>query len=472
MEQKYQFGMVGLGTMGRNLVYNMADHGFTVAGYDRDQKQVDHFNQEAEKKSVKGYSNLNEFINSLEIPRTILLLVPAGKIVDAVIDALKPNMGKDDVIIDCGNSHFTDTNNRIQLLQSQGIHFMGTGISGGETGAREGASIMPGGAQIAYQRVSKLFEAISAKVNGEPCTAYMGAGSAGHYVKMVHNGIEYAIMQLISETYHLLKKIGGLNNEELHEVFKNYNNAELQCYLLEITAAIFTQKDEETGNFLVDMILDKARQKGTGAWTSQDAMALELPVPSIDAAVSQREMTSKKEERVAAFGVLKNTDEIIEVEKSGLIPLLHKTFHFCMINIYAQGMALLKQASTTYNYGIDLAKVASIWRGGCIIRSKMLEDITRVYLHNPGTQNLMTDEIFSTTLTENQNEVRAVVITAVNAGIPVPSMMACLSYFDSYRSNWLPANLIQAQRDFFGAHTYERIDKPGIFHTEWNFKIN
>ena len=471
MESTYQFGMVGLGTMGRNLVYNMADNGFTVAGYDRDQKQVDHFTEEAGDKKIKGFSNLQEFINSLALPRTILLLVPAGKIVDAVIDTLKPFLGKDDLIIDCGNSHFTDTNRRIELLDGKGIHFMGMGISGGETGAREGASIMPGGDEVTFKRVEKLLAAVSAKVNGDPCMAYMGRGSAGDYVKMVHNGIEYALMQLISETYHLLKNIGGLSNGELHEVFKSYNNSPLQSYLLEITAAIFTQKDEVTGNDLVDMILDRARQKGTGAWTSQDAMALELPIPSIDAAVAQREMTSLKEERVAAQPILQKNGIRIEVENPGLISLLQNSFHFCMITTYAQGMALLKKASATYNYGTDLAKVASIWRGGCIIRSNMLEDITKVFQKNENCNNLMTDKIFYPTLLDTQHQIRSIITTAVQAGIPVPAMMASLAYFDSYRSGWLPANLIQAQRDFFGAHTYERTDKPGIFHTEWNFKI-
>lgn len=472
MEGTYQFGMVGLGTMGRNLVYNMADHGFTVAGYDRDQKQVDHFNAEADQKPVKGFSDLPEFIHALASPRTIMLLVPAGKVVDAVIDSLKPFLGKDDLIIDCGNSHFTDTNRRIQLLDASGIHFMGMGISGGETGAREGASIMPGGPEVTFKRVEKLLAAVSAKVEGEPCMAYMGTGSAGHYVKMVHNGIEYAMMQLISEVYHLLKVVGGLSNEEMHEVFKAYNNSPLQSYLLEITTAIFTQKDDLTGNDLLDMILDRARQKGTGAWTSQDAMTLELPIPSIDAAVAQREMTSLKEERVAAHQALQKNGKKITVDHTGLIALLQDTLHFCMISIYAQGMALLKKASASYQYGTDLARVASIWRGGCIIRSKMLEDITRVYQKNPETTNLMTDEIFSPTLIATQGHIRAGISTAIQAGIPVPAMMACLTYFDSYGSSWLPANLIQAQRDFFGAHTYERTDKPGIFHTEWSFKIN
>lgn len=464
--------MIGLGTMGRNLVYNMADHGFTVAGYDKNEAQSKKFNEEAGDKKVKGYSDLKSFIAALEKPRTLLMLVPAGKIVDLVIEELRPYLSKEDILVDCGNSHFTDTNRRLESLGKEGIHFMGTGVSGGETGAREGASIMPGGSQVSYNRVAKVLEAVSAKVNGEPCVGYMGSGSAGHYVKMVHNGIEYAMMQTISEVYHLLKKVGNLNNREMHDVFKTYSESELQSYLLEITTAIFTQKDDQTENDLVDMILDRAYQKGTGAWTSQDAMNLQVPVPSIDAAVSQREMTTLKDEREAAHNIFQNDDGKIDVEKSGLIALLKDTLHFCMIIIYAQGLAQLKQSSDKYQYGTDLAMVASIWRGGCIIRSKMLEDITKVYRHNSSINNMITDPLFSEKLMSTHKSVRSVIQTAINAGIPVPAIMACLSYFDSYRSSWLPANLIQAQRDFFGAHTYERIDKTGIFHTQWNVKIN
>ena len=471
-DQQYQYGMIGLGTMGQNLVLNMADNGFSVAGYDKDEKKITDFNSIAGEKKIKAFSKLEDFLGSLEKPRIILMLVPAGKIVDAVINDLKPFLSKEDLLMDCGNSHFTDTNDRIQKLAAEGIHFMGTGVSGGETGARFGPSIMPGGSKDAYEKISPMLKAISAKVNNEPCVTYMGAGSAGHYVKMVHNGIEYAMMQMISEAYHLLKQIGGLSNAELQQVFENYNQTVIRSYLIEITAAVFAQKDDLTNNMLIDVILDKAHQKGTGAWTSQDSMNLELPVPSIDSAVSQREMTTIKEQRVAAAGILHAVKDKITVERSGLITLLQDAMHFCMITIYAQGMSLLKEASSKYNYKTDLAAVSSIWRGGCIIRSAMLEDITKAYTTDPLLNNLMIDKVFSDQLNHLQKHTRSVISTAIAAGIPVPAMMASLSYFDSYRSSWLPANLIQAQRDFFGAHTYERIDKPGSFHTGWNIKIN
>ncbi len=471
-EQAYEFGMIGLGTMGRNLVLNMADNGFSVAGYDKDENKTATFNNEAGGKKIKAFSDLGSFINSLKKPRTILMLVPAGKIVDAVISDLKSFLFTEDLLVDCGNSHFTDTDERIKRLSAESIHFMGTGVSGGETGARFGPSIMPGGSKDAYARIAPMLKAISAKVNNEPCVTYMGAGSAGHYVKMVHNGIEYAMMQMISETYHLLKKIGGLSNEELKVVFENYNKAVIQSYLIEITAAIFAQKDEVTGSELVDVILDKAHQKGTGAWTSQDAMNLSIPVPTIDAAVSQREMTTIKDQRTSAEDILHAVKDKIHVEHSGLITLLQDAMHFSMITIYAQGMSMLREASAKYSYGINLANVASIWRGGCIIRSAMLEDIAKAYTDYPALNNLMISPLFSEQLNQLQKHTRSVINTAVSAGIPVPAMMASLSYFDSYRSSWLPANLIQAQRDFFGAHTYERTDKPGVFHTEWNEKIN
>ena len=299
-DQQYEYGMIGLGTMGQNLVLNMADNGFSVAGYDKNEKQVIALNEQAKDKRIKGFGKLEDFLNSLKQPRIILMLVPAGKIVDAVIQDLKPFLSKEDLLMDCGNSHFTDTDTRTNALAGEGIHFMGTGVSGGETGARFGPSIMPGGSKDAYERIAPMLKAISAKVNNEPCVDYMGAGSAGHYVKMVHNGIEYAMMQLISETYHLLKQIGGLTNEELRQVFENYNQTAIRSYLIEITAAIFAQKDDITDNLLVDVILDKAHQKGTGAWTSQDSMNLSIAIPAIDAAVSQREMTTIKEQRTAA----------------------------------------------------------------------------------------------------------------------------------------------------------------------------
>ncbi|CAN5901061.1 NADP-dependent phosphogluconate dehydrogenase [soil metagenome] len=471
-EQQYEYGMIGLGTMGQNLVLNMADNGFSVAGYDKDEQQVKIFNDEAGKRKIKAFGTLEAFLGALKLPRIILMLVPAGKIVDAVINDLKPFLSKEDLLMDCGNSHFLDTDMRTQNLALEGIHFMGTGISGGETGARFGPSIMPGGSVEGYQKVAPMLKAIAAKVNKEACVGYMGTGSAGHYVKMVHNGIEYAMMQMISEAYHLLKEIGGLNNAEMHEVFGNYDKSPIQSYLIEITAAIFTQKDDLTDGMLVDMILDKAHQKGTGAWTSQDSMNLSVPIPTIDAAVSQREITTIKELRTAASKKLHASHDKIAVEHSGLIALLEDAMHFGMITIYAQGMSLLMEASEKYNYNVNSAKVSSIWRGGCIIRSAMLEDIRAAFNSDPSLTNLMLNEVFSEKLNQLQKHTRAVISTAISAGIPVPAMMSALAYFDSYRRSWLPANLIQAQRDFFGAHTYERIDKAGSFHTEWNTKIN
>ncbi|MEP7165788.1 MAG: NADP-dependent phosphogluconate dehydrogenase [Ferruginibacter sp.] len=471
-DQEYQYGMIGLGTMGQNLVLNMADNGFSVAGYDKDENKITAFNNEAGTRKIKAFNSLESFLGSLKKPRIILMLVPAGKIVDSVINDLKPFLSKEDLLMDCGNSHFTDTSERIQRLAAAGIHFMGTGVSGGETGARFGPSIMPGGSKDAWERTATMLKAIAAKVNNEPCVTYMGKGAAGHYVKMVHNGIEYAMMQMISEAYHLLKQVGGLNNDELRLVFENYDQTPIRSYLVEITAAVFAQKDELTNSMLIDVILDKAHQKGTGAWTSQDSMNLSVPIPGIDAAVSQREMTSIKEQRMVAANILHAVRDKISVEHSGLITLLQDAMHFCMITIYAQGMSLLKEASLKYDYQVNLAAVSSIWRGGCIIRSAMLEDITKAYTANPSLDNLMVSDAFSEQLNHLQKHTRSVISTAIAAGIPVPVMMACLSYFDSYRSSWLPANLIQAQRDFFGAHTYERTDKPGNFHTEWNTKIN
>ena len=405
-DQQYEYGMIGLGTMGENLVLNMGDRGFSVAGYDKDEKKIKAFNDQAGNKKIKAFSELDSFLNSLKKPRIILMLVPAGKVVDLVINDLKPFLSKEDLLMDCGNSHFTDTNDRIQRLAAEGIHFMGTGVSGGETGARFGPSIMPGGSKEAYERTASMLKAIAAKVNDLPCVTYMGSGSAGHYVKMVHNGIEYAMMQMISEAYHLLKQIGGLSNEELKQVFENYNQTAIRSYLLEITAVIFAQKDELTNEMLIDVILDKAHQKGTGAWTSQDSMNLTIPVPSIDAAVSQREMTTIKEQRSAAANILHAERDKITVEHSGLITLLEDAMHFTMITIYAQGMSLLKEASLKYDYKINLSDVSSIWRGGCIIRSAMLEDITKAYTANPSLNNLMVSQVFSDQLNHLQKHTR------------------------------------------------------------------
>ncbi|CAN5914393.1 NADP-dependent phosphogluconate dehydrogenase [soil metagenome] len=466
----YEYGMIGLGTMGRNLLLNMSDHGYSVAGFDKNEKQVKALEEEGKEKKILATTDLEKFINALQLPRTIILLVPAGKIVDEVIRELKPFLSKADLILDCGNSHFTDTDKRIEQLKSSGIHFMGVGVSGGEAGARFGPSIMPGGPKEVYARVKNMLEDISAKVNGEPCVTWLGPGSAGHYVKMVHNGIEYGIMQLIAEVYHLLKVPGKMVNDELHTVFSQWNKGLLSSFLIEITAAIFGRKDDLTGNDLVDMILDRAKQKGTGGWASEDAMKLQVPIPVIDIAVSMRDLSAYKEEREAAHRKLQGPEILLEEDKSELLAWLEQALYFAMITTYSQGMALLKKASEEYNYELKPAEIAKIWRGGCIIRASLLDTIYTAFTGNSELVNLMMDEEISVKLIHAQESIRKVIKKAVDAGVPFPAMMAALGYYDGYRSGWLPANLVQAQRDNFGAHTYERNDRKGIFHTEWNQK--
>jgi len=467
-EQIYDYGMIGLGTMGRNLVYNMCDHGYSVAGFDKDASKVDALGNGAGDRKVLGAHNLKDFVAALKSPRVIMLLVPAGHPVDAVISELKPFLSKDDLVMDCGNSHFTDTDARIGQLAKEQIHFMGVGISGGEYGARYGPSIMPGGAKEAYERVAPMLKAVSAKVNGEPCVTWLGPGSAGHYVKMVHNGIEYGLMQLIAEGYHLLKECLDMSNDGLHKVFSKWNEGRMKSYLIEITADIFAQNDDLTGNRLIDMILDKSAQNGTGQWTSQSAMGLYLPISVIDASVSMRDLSALKEERVAAQKILQWHKVVFKGNDSELVDWLENALYFSMITAYAQGMSLLQRASKEYNYGLKLDEVAAIWRGGCIIRSVLLEDILAAYSTEPALPNLMINKQMALKLETCQDGFRLAVKTAIETGVPVPAMMASLAYFDGYRSGWLPANLVQAQRDYFGAHTYQRIDRKGIFHTEWN----
>jgi 6-phosphogluconate dehydrogenase len=469
-ETKFDYGMIGLGTMGRNLVYNMSDHGYTVIGFDKNSSQVETLKKEAGTDKISATSNLNEFLNALKTPKVIMMLVPAGKIVDDVIGELKPFLSEDDLLMDCGNSHFTDTNRRSEQLQESGIHFMGVGVSGGELGARHGPSIMPGGPKKVYERVAKMLEAISAKANNEPCVTWLGPGSAGHYVKMVHNGIEYGLMQLISEVYHLLKECAGMSNDELHEVFSKWNEGELQSYLIEITADIFTQKDDLSDSRIIDKILDSAKQKGTGAWTSEDAMNLQVPIPVIDIAVSMRDLSAYKKEREVAQQHLEGSITKFTGDKNELVKWMEQALYFSIITVYAQGMALLQVASKKYKYDLKLEDIASIWRGGCIIRAALLEDIRSAFSKQPDLSNLMLSDSFSKKLVQSQMDLRKVIQTAVASGIPVPALMGALAYFDSYRSGWLPANLIQAQRDNFGAHTYERTDREGIFHTQWNQK--
>jgi len=467
-KQKYDYGMIGLGTMGRNLVFNMNDQGYSVIGFDKNKEQVATLTKEAGDKKVFATLHLDEFVNALKVPRVIIMLVPAGKVVDEVIAELKPFLSENDLLMDCGNSHFTDTNKRNEELAKSTIHFMGVGISGGELGARYGPSIMPGGPKNVYERVAKMLEAVSAKVKEEPCVTWLGPGSAGHYVKMVHNGIEYGLMQLISESYHLLKVAGGMTNEELHAVFSKWNEGILQSYLIEITADIFIQKDDLTPTLLIDRILDSAKQNGTGAWTSEDAMHLQVPVPVIDVAVSQRDLSAYKKEREAAQQKMEGPEMKFKGNKMELVMQMEQALYFSMITAYAQGMALLQVASKEYTYGLNLEKIAAIWRGGCIIRASLLEDIRTVFSQQPDLSNLLLSNMFSKKLMQSQKGIRKIIQTAVETGIPLPAMMSALAYFDSYNSAWLPANLIQAQRDDFGAHTYERNDREGIFHTHWN----
>ncbi len=469
-DNKGQIGMIGLGVMGRNLLLNMADHGYSVVGYDKDPDKIDALRREGRNRKVQGAGSIGEFLSALERPRTVMLLVPAGKIVDSVIDDLTPELDSADLVIDGGNSHFKDTDRRSRALADKGLHFMGMGISGGEKGARFGPSMMPGGPKEAWNRVQKILEAVSAHVDGDPCVTWLGPGSAGHYVKMVHNGIEYGIMQLIAETYHLMKQGLGLTNAELHEVYARWNDAELQSYLVEITADIFRQPDDRSDSELIDMILDEARQKGTGKWTSQDAMDLQVPVPTIDTAVAMRDLSGFKPLREKIAGVLNGPAPDVETPRDVFITQLRHALYFAMITTYAQGMALLHEASGTYDYQLKLNDVARIWRGGCIIRAGVLEDIRTVFSEQPKLENLLLAGVFREVIETRQADIRRVVRAAVAAGIPAPGLAAALSYYDAFRSRWLPANLVQAQRDYFGSHTYERIDADGVFHTRWDEK--
>ncbi len=532
-----QFGMVGLGTMGRNFLLNVAEHGFSCVGYDLDAEKVALLNEEGADYTVSGVNDLSEFINALETPRKIMLLVPAGKIVDSVINNLLPHLEKGDIIIDGGNSHFTDTEIREKDLNSKGFEFLGVGVSGGEEGARHGASIMPGGSREAYAHVAPILEAASAKVNGEPCVAYMGAGSAGHFVKMVHNGIEYGLMQILAETYDFMRRVLQMDYDEMSATFADWNNAELSSFLVEITAEVLKKRDEETGNALVEMILDKAAQKGTGKWTSQAAMDFGVPIPTIDSAVSMRQISSQKEARVAIaekygchepeitnpppaadshtvssdhapdaakaerekdaaettvseqhqakmdvpeasekeIAAASDEDrnsavrEDISAYKNEFIELLKDTLFSSFIVTYAQGMSLLQTASEEKKYGLNLSEISKIWRGGCIIRSAMLEEMRRAYEKNPDLPNLILDDEFAGILSKNRDFWCKVNNQFAMSQVPSLCLSSALSYFDAFRSKRLPANLIQGQRDFFGAHTYQRIDKEGTFHTpDWN----
>ena len=466
--KKCDIGLIGLGVMGSNFALNVADHGFSVAGYNRKEDKI---RQLSEIKSAHHKIETTQDIRSLcqmvRTPRAILLLVPSGPPVDAVIESLVPHMEAGDLIIDSGNSHFTDTDRRSKSLEKKGLLFMGMGMSGGESGARHGPSLMPGGPRKGYERVGNILEAAAARVDKSSCVAYLGPGSAGHYVKMVHNGIEYGLMQLISETYDLMKRGLGMGPDELHAVYDRWNKEELNSYLIEITSDIFLQKDDKTGQPLIDVILDEAKQKGTGEWTAWDALDLQVPTFNIDTAVMMRDMSAYKNQREKAGHMLKGPSPRFEGERNPIIRQIKNALYAGMIITYAQGLALLAKASKTYQYNLNLETVARIWRGGCIIRAALLEDIRSAHKSNPSLENLLFDGYLGQAVVAREAELRAVVRTGVALGLPMPGLMMALSYFDAFRSGWLPANLIMAQRDYFGAHTYERMDEEGTFHTKW-----
>ncbi|MBU8879721.1 NADP-dependent phosphogluconate dehydrogenase [Bacillus sp. FJAT-29790] len=466
---KNQIGVIGLAVMGKNLALNIESRGYSVSVYNRSSEKTEAFlKNEAEGKKFIGTYSIDEFVQSLEKPRKILLMVKAGAPTDAMIHSLKPYLEKGDIIIDGGNTFFEDTIKRNKELEDLGINFIGTGVSGGEEGALRGPSIMPGGQRSAYELVKGILEAISAKVNGDPCCTYIGPNGAGHYVKMVHNGIEYGDMQLISEAYFIMKQVLGLSAQELHEVFAEWNKGELDSYLIEITADIFTKVDQETGLPLVDLILDTAGQKGTGKWTSQSALDLGVPLPIITESVFARYISAMKEERVKASNYLTGPElKAFAGDKEELIEAVRKALYMSKICSYAQGFAQLRSVSDEYDWNLRYGDLAMIFRGGCIIRAQFLQNIKEAYDRDPNLANLLLDSYFKEIVENYQSALRQVLTVAIERGIAVPAFSSALAYYDSYRTETLPANLLQAQRDYFGAHTYQRVDKEGIFHTDW-----
>ncbi|MFC4025629.1 NADP-dependent phosphogluconate dehydrogenase [Oceanobacillus longus] len=464
-----QIGVIGLAVMGKNLALNIESRGYSVSVFNRSYNKTEDFlTNEAKGKNFVGSETIEEFVNSLEKPRKILLMVKAGPATDATIESLQPYLEKGDILIDGGNTLFEDTIRRNKMLDETGIHFIGTGVSGGEEGALNGPSMMPGGQKEAYELVAPIFEAISAKVDGDPCVTYIGPNGAGHFVKMVHNGIEYGDMQLIAEAYDILKNVLGMEAQELHEVFTEWNKGELDSYLVEITADIFTKTDDETGKPMVDVIMDKAGQKGTGKWTSKNALDLGVPLPLITESVFARFISSLKDERVKASKVLSGPQtDAYDGNRKELIEAVRKALYMSKIVSYAQGFAQLRAASEENNWNLQYGDIAMIWRGGCIIRANFLQKIKDAYDREPALANLMLDPYFKEVVEGYQSALREVVSVAIKNGIAVPTFSSAVAYYDSYRTEDLPANLIQAQRDYFGAHTYQRKDKEGTFHTNW-----
>ena len=465
-----QFGMMGLAVMGRNLALNVEEHGFPVSVWNRESEKVDAFIDEFQAKQFIGTKSLEEFVQSLERPRRLMMLIKAGPPVDQMMDKLKPLLEPGDVVIDGGNSYFKDTQRREANWRSAGLNFVGSGVSGGEDGARFGPSLMPGGSTEAYEHIKPIFEAIAAKTDSGPCVTYVGPDGAGHFVKMVHNGIEYGDMQLIAEAYDILGSALQLEAPELAEIFSEWNRGELESFLIEITADIFRVRDEETGRPLVDLVLDKAEQKGTGKWTAQEAIDMGVPIPTIAAALDSRVISSMKDERVAASKKIKGPRaKKVRGDKQKLIKAVHDALYASKICSYAQGLSLIRRGSDAHNWNINLSEMARIWKGGCIIRARFLDSIMRAYDRKPKLPNLLLDDEFRKWIRAAQSNWRLAVKTALSMGVPVPAMSASLSYFDSYRTARLPQNLTQAQRDYFGSHTYERIDHPelGHVHTDW-----
>ncbi len=466
---KQQIGVVGMAVMGKNLALNIESRGYTVSVYNRTTSKTEAVIAENPGKKLVLTRTVEEFVDSLEKPRRILLMVQAGKGTDATIQSLLPHLDEGDVLIDGGNTFFKDTIRRSEELAESGVNFIGTGVSGGEEGALKGPAIMPGGQKEAYDLVAPILEQIAAVAeDGEACVTYIGPNGAGHYVKMVHNGIEYGDMQLIAESYHLLRNVAGLSVEEIAEVFAEWNKGELDSFLIEITATALTKKDPETGKPMVDIILDRAGNKGTGKWTSQSALDLGVPLPLITESVFARYISALKEERVEASKVLpKPASYSFDGDKAELVEKIRQALYFSKIMSYAQGFAQMRTASEEYDWNLQYGEIAKIFRAGCIIRARFLQKITDAYDRNADLKNLMLDEYFMDITKNYQDSVRDIIGIAVKSGVPIPTFSSAIAYYDSYRTADLPANIIQAQRDYFGAHTYERTDKAGTFHFDW-----
>jgi len=466
---KQQFGMVGLGTMGHNLALNLERRGISVIGFDLEAKQADVFAARTSGKNIVTARTQMEFLSQLEQPRRMLIMVPAGPPVDAVIATLRPRLSRGDLLIEGGNTWFRDTVRRISELEGTGILYLGAGISGGEEGALLGPSIMPGGNPEAWPLVRPILQAIASRgKDGEPCCDWIGPGGSGHFVKMVHNGIEYADMQMICDAYWLMDRLLGLPPDETSSLFATWNEGELDSYLVGITATILAKKDPETGEPLVPLILDTAEQKGTGKWTAQVSFDLEAAVPTVADAVFVRTLSALKRERAAAAVVLRGPTPAFSGDKSAFIEMIRKALYCSKICAYAQGFQLLRAADRDYGWALRLGSIASLWRAGCNVRARFLDKIKEAYRRDTGLANLLLDDYFANVMALYQDAWRQVVAVAVSNGVPVPAFMSALAYYDCYRSGSLPANLLQAQRDYFGAHGYRRIDKEGTFHTEWN----